>query len=114
MRAAAYNRRIVVKTLTIGARDAMGHPTPTWTTQPAISAKRTDVSDGERMRAQGVGEELTTRFQVRSTGFTRSITVKDRIVHAGAEYQIAGIKTVETDGAAPDDLEITCSGSPHG
>lgn len=51
-----------------------------------------DVTDGERLRAQQVQAHLTSRFTVRDSGITRSITAKDRIVFEGLQYDIVGIK----------------------
>lgn len=75
------------------------HGSPVW-------AARKDVSDGERWRAGEVQAHVTTRFQVRSSTFTRGITPKDRLTCDGREYDIAGIK--ELDGRKSI-LEITAA-----
>lgn len=59
-----------------------------------ISAQRNDISDGERWRAGEVGASITARFTVRSSGFTRAITPKDRLICDGREYDIVGIKEI--------------------
>lgn len=74
------------------------HGSPVW-------ASKTDVSDGERWRAGGVGASITTRFVVRSSTFTRGLTPKDRLTCAGLEYDISGIKEI----GRLDRLEITAS-----
>jgi len=61
------------------------HGQPVW-------ASKADVSDGERARASEVQAHLTTRFVVRFSAFTASITPKDRLVCDGLEYDISGIK----------------------
>lgn len=58
---------------------------------PVWAAKR-DVSDRERMQAMEIAASITTRFQVRYSGCTASITPKDRLVCEGVEYNITGIK----------------------
>ena len=42
-------------------------------------AKKTDVSDGERVAASAQGQALTTRFLVRWDSLTTTITGADRI-----------------------------------
>jgi len=59
---------------------------------PLIHASKTDVSDAERWRAGEVSANITTRFVVRWTSFTRDITPKDRMVCEGLEYDITGVK----------------------
>lgn len=72
-------------------------------------AKKTDISDGERMRAGEHASEVTTRFLVLSDSLTRTITGADRIVHAGRTYFVTGVK--ET-GDREDGIEITAGGRP--
>ena len=61
------------------------HGSPVW-------ARKTDVSDGERWRADEVQAQITTRFLVRWSGFTADLTPKDRLVSDGVKYNITGIK----------------------
>lgn len=72
------------------------HGEPLW-------ASKTDVSDGERARAGGVSANLTSRYVVYSTEFTRKLSPKDRIEFDGEPFEIFGIKTVGRDRL----LEIT-------
>jgi head-tail adaptor len=60
-----------------------------------VSAHKRDVSDGEKFRAGEIAAHLTTRFQVRSSEFTRGITPKDTLTCEGREYNIYGIKELE-------------------
>lgn len=69
-----------------------------------ISAAKRDASDGERLQAAQIGATLTSRFVVRRNSFTRTISAKDRLVCNALEYDIVGIKEVDSDG-----LEITAS-----
>lgn len=57
-------------------------------------AKKTDVSDAERMRAGEVSAVLTARFEVRSSTFTRNLTAKDALTYRGVTYSIFGIKEI--------------------
>lgn len=75
------------------------HGAPVW-------AKKTDISDGERWRADEVQAQITTRFKVRWSTFSAALTPKDRLVCEGVEYDITGIKEV---GARREGLEITAS-----
>lgn len=60
-----------------------------------IAAGKRDVSDGERMRAGEVSAQITSRFHVRSSAFTRDLTPADRLVYEGKTYNIYGIKELE-------------------
>lgn len=71
-----------------------------------VWASKADLSDGERVRAAQVQSTVTTRFVVRWSPFTVTITPKDRLVCDGVEYGISGIK--ET-GARREFLEITAA-----
>jgi SPP1 family predicted phage head-tail adaptor len=75
------------------------HGHPVW-------ASKTDMSDGERIRAAQVQSTVTTRFGVRWSPFTAGITAKDRLTCDGIEYDITGVK--ET-GARQTFLEITAA-----
>ena len=70
-----------------------------------IWAKKTDVSDAERMRAGEVSAVITSRFVVRYSAFTRALTPKDRLICEGITYEINGIKEGEGRHCW---LEITC------
>ena len=61
------------------------HGDPVW-------AKKTDLSDGERMRATEVSASITTRFLVRWSDFTYGLTPKDRLISESRTYNIFGIK----------------------
>ena len=73
-----------------------------------VWAKKTDASDGERVRAAEQGAEITSRFLIRSTERSRTITPKDRLVYHGRAgdrpYNITGVKEVGDDG-----LELTAT-----
>jgi SPP1 family predicted phage head-tail adaptor len=70
-----------------------------------VWASKTDVSDGERYRANEVSASVTARFVVRYSPFTASITPADRMVCAGREYDITNIKEI----GRREGLEMTAS-----
>jgi SPP1 family predicted phage head-tail adaptor len=99
------DRRIQFRRATL-ADDGFGfvetwanHGSPVW-------AKKTDISEGERWRAQEMQAQITTRFVVRYSEFTSGITPKDRIAFEGREYDLSGIKEI---GARRTFLEITAA-----
>lgn len=57
-----------------------------------IWAHRHDITDGEKWAAHQVQATVTTRFTVRSSEFSRDINPKDRINHAGQDFNITGVK----------------------
>lgn len=72
------------------------HGTPVW-------ASKTDVSDAERLRAHEVSATISTRWVVRSSQFTRTLTAKDALRYEGVDHQIFGIKEIGRN----NKLEIT-------
>lgn len=73
------------------------------------SAGKSDVSDGERVRASQQGQDITTRFLVRADDLTRSITGKDQLRFRGRIYDVTGTKDV---GEKLDGIEITANARP--
>lgn len=76
-------------------------------------AKKTDISDGERFRASQLGQEVTTRFLVRSDTLTRSITGRDSLIYNDGDREItyAVVGTKEW-GDRRDGIEITAVARP--
>jgi len=72
-------------------------------------AKKTDIGDAERVRASAQGQELTTRFIVRSDSLTRQIDATYEIVCEGARYRVTGTKE---HGGRQVGVEITASTQP--
>jgi len=60
-----------------------------------VPAERRDISDGERWRAGEVQAHVSTRFRVRSSGFARGVTPKDRLICEGRTFEIVGIKELD-------------------
>ena len=57
-----------------------------------LRASRRDVSDQERAAAGWIEATREARFTIRSSGFTRDLTPKDRLTHDGLTFDIQGIK----------------------
>ena len=55
-------------------------------------AKKTDVSDAERVRAEQAGMTVTTRFLLRFDPLTRSVGGTDRLECEGVTYEVVGAK----------------------
>ncbi len=70
-------------------------------------AKRSDVSDGEKFQAGGVGGFLSARFVIRSTVRSRSINASDELHHDAQTWNIVGIK--ETQDGRNRFLEISAT-----
>lgn len=59
-----------------------------------IWALRQDVKDSEKFAAGQVQAQISTRFHVRSSAFTRTIDARDRITCEGTTFNILGVKQV--------------------
>lgn len=58
-------------------------------------AGKTDISDGERVRAAQNGEDITARFLLRWDTVTATLTGKDRITDRdGRVYEVVNVKEV--------------------
>ncbi|WP_447727274.1 head-tail adaptor protein [Sphingomonas koreensis] len=72
-------------------------------------ARKLDVSDSERVRAAEQGQEVGTRFLMRSGPLTRTISGKDQIKHGGRFYEVTGTKDSPD---REDGVEITTVARP--
>ena len=78
-----------------------------------LPAHRADVTTRERMLAQQVQADLTTRFTIRSTVFSRGLTPKDKMNCEGQFFDITGIRQVgrqrylELQAVARPDLDVS-------
>jgi SPP1 family predicted phage head-tail adaptor len=107
VRAGDLDRRITLQRLSESGSNAFNEPVEVWTDLATIWARRADISDSERMAAGQVGAALTSRFVVRSSSITRTMTPADRIFYAGSVWNIFGIK--ETRAGRNQYLEITAA-----
>ncbi|MEM9786789.1 MAG: phage head closure protein [Pseudomonadota bacterium] len=71
-----------------------------------LRARKRDLSDAERYRADEIASAVMTRFQVRDSALAASITPKDRIECEGRTFNVTGVKAV---GDGSRFIEITCT-----
>lgn len=98
-RAGRLDRLVMIVSRSSGARDASGAPTYSYADrEPAIYAMRTDVSDGERMRGDGVAATLRARFKVRAED-AEGVSALDRIrdIDADETFDVVGWKRLDFD-----------------
>ncbi|TCQ28262.1 head-tail adaptor protein [Rhizobium sp. PP-CC-3G-465] len=90
--------------------NAFNEETSTWLDLAKEWARRRDASDSQKVEllaAGQVGSFRVSRFTVRSSNITRSITPVDRLLHEGVIWQINGVK--ELDEGRHRFIEITAS-----
>ena len=78
----------------------------TWSALATVAAGKTDLSDRELLAAQQVGASMQSRFVIRSSVLTRTVTAKDRLLYEGDVWNIAGVKEM---GGRNRFLEITAA-----
>lgn len=99
------DRRITFRRWVAGEPNEFNEVTEAWVDLATVWAKRRDVSDSEKFAAGQVGAALQTRFTVRSSTLTRTVTAADQIVHAERVWNIIGVK--EADEGRNRFIEIT-------
>lgn len=104
MRAGALDRRIVIERATT-TPDEFNASGETWAALATVWASKSDVKDGERMRAGAVSSEITTRFQVRYSTTLADVGPKDRVRFDGRTYDIVAVKEIGRN----EGLEITAA-----
>ncbi|WP_297842918.1 phage head closure protein [uncultured Roseibium sp.] len=77
------------------ARDDFNADVPSFQPFVTVWAKRTDVSDGEKIAAGERGSSISCRFVIRSSSKSRQVTPEYRIVHQGQTFEITGIKQTQ-------------------
>jgi len=90
------DRSITIQQSTAGV-DPFNAEILTWADFVTLSAERVDLSDKERFgvaleksKAAQVGSYAISRFRVRSSSLTRTITARDRLTHDGSTWNILG------------------------
>lgn len=101
------DRRITVQRLTQGVQNEFGEPVETWADYATVWAKRSDVSDAEKVTAGQREAALMSRFVIRSSTNAKTITAADRISYDGKLWNIHGVK--ETSEGRNRFLEITAA-----
>ncbi len=93
--AGALARRLTILRWQGETTNDLGEPVEAWTPDVrAICASRQDVSDGEKATAGASIGTLRSRFVVRSSSITRTVTIKDRVSEGGKVFAIVGIKQI--------------------
>lgn len=98
------DRRITIERFT-STKNEFNEPVETWAPLATVWAQRKDVSDGEKFAAGQVSSSLRSRFVIRSSSTTKTITPVDRISYDGALWNIHGVK--ETEQGRNRFIEIT-------
>lgn len=93
MRAGELDRRIDIQQAVI-SKNALNESVPSWLSLGKVWAKKTDVSDGERMRSAETAAQITTRFLIRWSIAMSEVTPKDRVVFDGKTYDIFFVKEI--------------------
>lgn len=104
MQAGKLDRRIRLERAT-ESRDAFNNAIKDWSTLATVWASKQDVRDSERLAAQEVGAEITTRFQIRWSSEVADISPLDRLVYEGKTYDIAAVKEI----GRREGLEVTAA-----
>jgi SPP1 family predicted phage head-tail adaptor len=79
LQAGDLNRRITLQRATVTTSTPYNEPVEVWGDLGTVAARRVDASAGEGYRAAEVGAQISTRFTVRYSSLTRTLTPKDRI-----------------------------------
>lgn len=93
-RAGKLDRRIKIERYTV-AQNSLGEEIETWGELDTVWSAVKPISDGERIEAQQVNAQITTRFIIRYSSDVSDINPKDRIeypVSSGTYYDIFGVK----------------------
>ena len=107
MDAGKLDRRITIERLAEGAVNGFGEPAETWATLTAVAANRADVSDTEKVSAGQRSSALMSRFVIRSSTVTRTVTTLDRLNYDNRIWNIQGVK--ETSEGRNHWIEITAT-----
>lgn len=107
MQAAKYDRRIRILRHGRGPTNEFGEPAEIWAESERLWAAKMDVSDGERVKAAGVGAVLTARFHVRRNAVTKTITEQDRVLYLAKIYDITGLKEADDNDAIELSVALT-------
>lgn len=100
------DRRITIQRYTSTTND-FNEEVKSWADLTTVWAMRRDASDGERVTAGKEGAFLMSRFTVRSSSKTRTVTPADRLSYDGAVWNIRGAK--ETQDGRKRFIEITAT-----
>lgn len=105
MRAGTLDRRIQILRAHPIDDGLATRPGPFVALGQPVWASREDIRDGEKAAVGTVYGEVSCRFQIRSSTFSRMITTKDRLIERGQQFEIIGLKEI----GRLDRLEITAT-----
>lgn len=108
------DRRITIERFT-STRNEFNEPVETWTALTTVWAQRKDSSDltkVEYLGAEQVGAFHMSRFIIRSSSVTKTVTPVDRISYDGHLWNIKGVK--ETAEGRNRFIEITAVRANNG
>ena len=91
MDAGSLDRWLTLYSRTVAKND-LNEDVETFVVLARVRASKKDLSDGERVCAQQVGAEITTRFQIRWSNNWSDLNPMDRCACEGREYEITGSK----------------------
>lgn len=104
MEAGKLDRRITIERAT-ESRDEFNNVVLVWSALAVVWAEKAEIRDSERVAAQEVGAEVTTRFRIRYSSVVADVNPKDRIAFGGRIYDIVGVKEI----GRKEGLEITAA-----
>lgn len=107
MGAGNLDRRIELQRSVPDQTDAFNEPVDVWSRLARVWSEKLDLSDGERAAADQVGSFRMSRFKVRSTKVSRTVTPADRILYDDLVWNIHGVK--ETKDGRKRFLELTAA-----
>ena len=93
MDSGALDRSLILRKRTV-ANNTLGEEVETFIDLATVRASKTDISDAEKVRAQQVGAEITTRFQIRWSVNWSDLNPKDRVACDLREYEVVGVKEI--------------------
>jgi SPP1 family predicted phage head-tail adaptor len=107
--AGGLNRHITLQRATVTKND-FNEDVESWGVLAEVFAERRDASAGESYRAQEVGAEISTRFEIRHSSLVADLNPRDRLIYAGRIYNITGVREkqrnrwLEIDAVARPDI----------
>lgn len=115
--AGTLDRRVTFQRATV-SYNAFNEPVEIWATLAVVSVGKRDASAGETYRAQEVGAQITTRFQVRYSPLLSDLNPNDRLIYGSLVHNITAVRQVErnrwleVDAVARPDIAAEDAGSP--
>ena len=93
MKSRARDRRATIRRAT-ATKDRFNAEVQTWSDLVTVSASKEDVKDGERVRAQQVGADITARFGLAWSSVLATVSATDLLICEGRTYAISAVKEI--------------------